>query len=111
MADARWEQEGTIQYYDYEPSDVRSMRPEMDAVEVGAAFIHRPGDDTAPTIGIVVALTAQDRASGTTVERAIAAARDLLPRLVERHGSEVGRITENRNYVYAWDGTLVRRVG
>jgi hypothetical protein len=110
MAASRWESED-IHYIEYEPTTVRSLRPELDGVEVGAAFIHRPGDDTAPTIGIVVALTAQERVSGTTVDRAIAAARDLLPRLVERHGPEVGRITENRNYLYTCDGILLRRTG
>jgi hypothetical protein len=110
MADARWEQEGTVQYYDYEPSDVRSMRPEMDAVEVGAAFLHRPGDDTAPTIGIVMALTAHERLE-TSIEAAIAKAREVLPGLVDRHRPEVARLTENRNYIYTWDGHLLKRRG
>ncbi len=110
MADVRWEQEGTIQYHEYEPSEVRSMRPEMDAVEVAVAFIHRVDDAAAPTVGIVMALTAQERLE-TSIEAAIIKAREVLPRLVDRHRPEVTRLTENRNYIYTWDGYLLKRRG
>src|SRR5215470_562501 len=98
----RWD--GDVHYYDFHLTDIRSLRPEIDAIEVAAAFVYPPGGAASPTVGIVMALSAQEQRRGTTLEKAVAAAREILPTLVEHHRPEVTSLLENRNYVYSWNG-------